>query len=598
MANDDPMALAPKGPQSLSRRRILRVLSVLGLGTPLFGRALVALAGDAPAVTTSMLQRAEWISGLSFSDEDRNLMLKGMNEMSADFAKLRHVNLDNSVAPALLFSPESSGPSGGQASVPVAMGPVLPGRQAISSRPRRDEDLAFLPVGNLAALLRNGSVSAEELTRLYLERLKKYDPVLHCVITLTEDLALRQARRADQELRRGRDRGPLHGIPWGAKDLLALPGYPTTWGAAPYRHQRRPETATVIRRLEEAGAVLLAKTSVGALAWGDVWFKAQTRNPWNTDQGSSGSSAGSASAAAGGLMPFALGTETLGSIVSPSTRCGATSLRPTFGRVSRHGAMALAWSMDKIGPLSRCVEDCALILAAIAGADGLDPTAVDRPFHWPLGRDIRTVRVGFTPSLFKQDRTDGVKDAKVRADRAEWQQFDNETLSVLRALGLDLKPIHLPSGYPLNALGVILSAEAAAAFDVLTRSGDDDKLVRQTADAWPNVFRQGQMIPAVEYIRANRVRSMVMAEMAEMMQSVDLYVSPTFAGSNLLLTNLTGHPQVVLPNGFRSSDGTPTSITFTGRLYGESELLAVAHAYQQATPFHLRRPPLAPAPRS
>jgi len=312
---------------------------------------------------------------------------------------------------------------------------------------------------------------------------------------------------------------------------------------------------------------------------GDVWFGGMTRNPWNLEQGSSGSSAGSAAASVAGLVGFALGTETLGSIVSPCTRTGATGLRPTFGRVSRHGAMALSWSMDKIGPIGRSVEDCALVFHALHGADGLDPTAVDRPFDWDPDRDPRTLRVGYCKSIFE---------AKPPEGREEWHAFDLAVLDVLRAQGIRLVPLELPQ-LPVQPLRVILSAEASAAFDELTRSTRDDTLVRQTPDAWPNRFRLGQTIPAVAYIQANRVRTLLMREMAKITADFDAYVCPSYGGDNLLLTNLTGHPAVVVPNGFRK-DGTPTSITFMGKLFGEAEALTLARAYQNATDFHLRRP--------
>ncbi len=355
----------------------------------------------------------------------------------------------------------------------------------------------------------------------------------------------------------------MHGIPWGAKDLIAYPGYKTTWGAAPFKEQVIDTKATVARRLEEAGAVLVAKLTLGALAMGDRWFGGMTRNPWDPRRGSSGSSAGPASATAAALVGFAIGSETLGSIVSPSRVCGVTGLRPTFGRVSRHGCMTLAWSMDKLGPLCRSVEDCALVFAAIHGFDGLDPSAVDRPFAWPPRRDLRTLKVGYVE--------------KAGAERAE--------LRVLRDLGVRLVPIELPTKYPLGPLTLILDTEAAAVFDELTRQG-----VTEGLNAWPRIFRQGQFVPAVEYLRANRIRTLVMREMDDVMRQVDLYVG----GNDLLLTNLTGHPTVVLPNGFRKSGDVelPTSIAFTGRLYGETELLAVAHAYQQATGHHLKRPPM------
>jgi Asp-tRNA(Asn)/Glu-tRNA(Gln) amidotransferase A subunit family amidase len=415
---------------------------------------------------------------------------------------------------------------------------------------------------------------------MYLGRLKKYGPKLECVITLTEDLALEQARRADAEIAAGGYKGPLHGIPWGAKDLLAVPGYKTTWGAMPYKDQVIDESATVVKRLEEAGAVLIAKLTLGALAWGDVWYDGRTRNPWDYEQGSSGSSAGSASATVAGLVGFAIGTETLGSIVSPSTRCGTTGLRPTFGRVSRHGAMALSWSMDKIGPLCRSVEDCALVFDAIHGPDGRDLSVVDAPFNWDAELDVSGLRIGYVKSAFESERE----------EQEEWKRFDEATLESLSAMGLDLTPIELPD-LPIGAMSFILRAEAAAAFDELTRTNQDDLLVRQIRNAWPNVFRQSRLIPAVEYIQANRLRTLAMEAMAEIMSEIDVYVVPSFGGSNLLLTNLTGHPCVVLPNGFRE-DGAPTSISFMGKLFGEAETLAVAKAYQDATDFHLRRPAL------
>jgi Asp-tRNA(Asn)/Glu-tRNA(Gln) amidotransferase A subunit family amidase len=407
---------------------------------------------------------------------------------------------------------------------------------------------------------------------MYLDRLEKYGPELECVVTLMQERALDQARRADEEIAAGHYRGYLHGIPYGAKDLLAVPGYKTTWGAAPYKDQTIDDTATVIQKLDDAGAVLVAKLTLGALAWGDVWFGGMTRNPWNLEEGSSGSSAGPASATAAGLVAFSIGTETWGSIVSPSTRCGDTGLRPTFGRVSRSGAMALSWSMDKIGPICRSVEDCALVFDAIRGSDGEDQTVIDAPFNYDYHVDLKTLRIGYVKDLF-----DAVYPNHVA---------DSTTLDVLRGLGATLVPVTLPD-YPVAALNYILTAEASAAFDDLTRSNRDDLMVRQIKNAWPNVFRGGRFIPAVEYIQANRVRRLVMNDMAKL--SVDVYLAPSFGGDNLLLTNLTGHPCVVLPNGF-DADGDPVSITFVGRLFGEATLLAVARAYQNATDFHLRHP--------
>jgi Asp-tRNA(Asn)/Glu-tRNA(Gln) amidotransferase A subunit family amidase len=378
-------------------------------------------------------------------------------------------------------------------------------------------------------------------------------------------LALAQAEKADREIAAGRYRGPLHGVPWGAKDLIAYPGFKTTWGAGVFQGQVLNEKATVARRLEEAGAVLVAKLTLGALAWGDEWFGGMTRNPWNPKEGSSGSSAGSASAAVAGLVGFAIGSETLGSIVSPCRRCGASGLRPTFGRVSRHGCMSLGWSMDKLGPICRSIEDCALVFGAIHGADGLDPTAVDRPFSWPAQRDLRTYSVGY------------IEGGPPVNERRE--------LVVLKDLGVKLVPIKLPSKYPVGALTVILNTEAAAVFDDLTRRG-----ISEGIGKWGSSFRQGEFVPAVEYLRANRVRTLLMREMQELMEGLDAYVG----GDDLTITNLTGHPTAVLPDGMRKQNGveTPGSITFTGKLFGETELLALAHTYQEATGAHLKRPTL------
>ncbi len=435
--------------------------------------------------------------------------------------------------------------------------------------------MAFYSIGELAALIRSQKVTSEELTRMFLDRLKRYDPKLHAVITLTEDLAIRQARKADEEIRQGKYRGLLHGIPYGAKDLLAVAGYPTTWGARPYKDQVINETATVIRKLEDAGAVLVAKLSLGALAWGDVWFKDTTRNPWDLSQGSSGSSAGSAAATSAGLVPFAIGSETWGSIVSPSTRCGTTGLRPTYGTVSRYGAMALSWSMDKLGPIARTVEDCAIVFNAIRGADEKDPMSLDAAFNYTPNIDLRTVRIGYLVDEFKRDT--------VR------KKFNDAALARLRNMGVELIPITLPD-LPIYPMSFILTAEAGAAFDELTRSNRDDLLVRQGRNAWPNVFRASRFIPAVEYIQANRLRYLWLQEMKKIFEKVDVYVAPPF-GPNLLLTNLTGHPAVVLPNGF-DEKGHPVSITFIGNLFDEGRLLAVAKAYQDATDFHKKHPPL------
>lgn len=569
------------------RRRFVTILAGAGASAAVFGRALSALAAGGTKVTAAMVKQAEWVAGVSFSDEELALMLEDLNETAEGIEALRKVALDNAVPPAIAFSPVAGPPAQAPAGTPPA-----PRRERPAARPASDEELAFAPVAELGRLLRARKVSATELAKLSLARLAKYDPVLQCAVTVTGELALAQAKRADEELAAGKDRGPLHGIPWGAKDLLAVPGHRTTWGSVPYREQVRPETATVYRKLEEAGAVLVAKTSVGELAWGDVWFGGRTRNPWKVDEGSSGSSAGSASATAAGLVAFAIGTETLGSIVSPCTRCGTTGLRPTFGRVSRHGVMSLSFSMDKVGPIARTVEDCALVFAAIAGRDPLDTVSVDGPPAWPPRRGLTDLTIGFVEELFQEERGKDAKTDEEKARAAKWRAFDLRTLDVLRGLGARLVPVKLPSRTPIGPLSLVLTAEAAAEFDELVLDGRVKTMVRQTADAWPNVFRQGRLVPAVDYLRAQRVRTLLMRETEECLAGVDLFVAPTYGGRSLLLTNLTGHPSVVVPNGFRLSDGTPTSVTFTGKLFGESDLLAVADLYQRATDFHVRRPKL------
>lgn len=579
-----------------SRRRVLQALATLGVSHSVFARALTAQteqAGSSAAVTDEMIDQAAWVAGIELTEDERALMLDGVGDLVADFDRIRAVPLDNSVPPAMVFTAVPAEPPSATEDEP-ARKRLLRQMAALSNEVPSTEDraLAFGEIGTLATALRIGTLSSERLTRLALDRLKAFDPALECVISLHEDAALEQAVRADRMLAEGDDRSLLLGIPWGAKDLLAVAGTRTTWGAKPFEHQVIDRTATVAQRLAEVGAPLVAKLTLGALAWGDVWYGGRTRNPWNTEQGSSGSSAGPAAAVAAGLVPFAIGTETLGSIVSPSTRCGVTGLRPTFGRISRHGAMTLSWSMDKLGPIARSAADCALVFDAIHGADGHDATAVDRPFTWPHRGDVTDLRVGFVPELFERDRTEGIDDEARAAGARAWQANDDAVLDVLRRIGFRLQPIRLPDHHPVDALRFILTAEAACAFDELTRTGRDEELVRQVARAWPNVFRQGQMIPAVEYLRANRIRSLLMQDMKPIFEQVDVYVTPTYAGSNLLITNLTGHPQVVVPNGFRPDD-TPTSITFTGDLFSEGAMLAVAQAFQRHTDHHRRRPPMA-----
>lgn len=572
MTHPAPVQAAARRPAALDRRRFMAYCSGLGLAGTAFPAALWALVQQAGTITKEMLADAEAVAGLRFTDAERELMLEGVNENLDAYRKLREVEIPNEVAPALRFDPLLPGRN-----VPTAgRRPFRRSRRPDVTRPANLEEAAFWPLTDLAELLRTRQVSSVELTQMYLDRLRRHGPKLECVITLTEELALTQAHRADRELARGVYRSPLHGIPWGAKDLLAEDCCRTTWGAKPYEEQMISYDAAVVERLEAAGAVLVAKLTLGALAWGDVWFGGQTRNPWNPEQGSSGSSAGSASATVAGLVGFSIGSETLGSIVSPSTRCGATGLRPTFGRVSRYGAMALSWSMDKLGPICRTAEDCALVFAALHGADGRDPSARDAPFDWDAGLPVTSLRVGYYRSAFEREH--------------EWRDDDLRALGVLQSLDVELIPVELPDAFPVDALRIILNVEAAAAFDELTRTDQDDLLVRQVKNAWPNVFRQSRLIPAVEYLQANRVRTMLMGALDATLDGMDVVVTPSFGPRVLLTTNLTGHPAVTLPHGFRE-DGTPVSISFIGKLFGEAELLAVAKAYQDATDFHTRRPP-------
>jgi Asp-tRNA(Asn)/Glu-tRNA(Gln) amidotransferase A subunit family amidase len=568
----------------IERRRLLQLVA-------LTGAAQLLGAGRAEAgfeVTGEALEACDWLPGIEFTEDERLLMKRAVQSMVEGAGAMRAVPLANSVPPAMRFDPERGRPGPEVAPERAAR----PQRHRLHRPPASDADLAFASIADLAHLTGTRQLSSRELVRFSLDRLQPHDPRPEGASTRMGEQALPAASAADEQRAWGRASSPLHGLPWGAKDLLAARGARTTWGAVPYKDQVIDEDAAVVARLAEAGAVLTAKLSLGALAWGDVWFGGRTRNPWKLDQGSSGSSAGSASAVAAGLLPFAIGTETYGSIVSPCTRCGVTGLRPTFGRVSRQGAMALSWSMDKIGPIARSAEDCALVLDAIHGADGLDASAVSRPFAWPPERDPKSLRVGFVPELFEADATKGVEDPAQRAAVAEQQGFDRAVLQVLRDEGFRLKPVSLPSTQPLDALLAILWTEAATAFDELTRSGRDDALVRQVDWAWPNLFRAAQLVSGVDYLRANRIRSLVMDEMDAVFEQVDVYLTPSFGGQNLLLTNLTGHPLVVMPSGFSSADGTPASITITGRLFGDAEVLAVAQAYQRATGHHLQRPPL------
>ena len=556
-------------PLLADRRRFLSVCSSLGLTSTLLPGVLWAMGQDTPSITPELLASACRVAGLEVDEEQRKLMVKTLNEQLVGARDIRAMDLPNSVSPAYSFDPVlPGGTTWDTAKRPMKVSAARP--------PRVGQDLealAFTSVRDLAELVRTRKVTSLALTEMFLARLERLDTKLRCVITLTKERALAQAKEADREIAAGKYRGFLHGIPWGAKDLLAVKDYPTTWGAGGFEKQRIEEDATAVQRLDAAGAVLVAKLTLGALAFGDKWFGGMTRNPWKLDEGSRGSSAGSASAVAAGCVPFAMGSETYGSISSPSTRCGVTGLRPTFGRVPRTGAMALSWTMDKLGSLARTVEDTALVLAAIQGPDGKDRAVRDVPFNWDSTVALGSIRVGYLKADFERDRPT--------------KAFDDAALEKLKAMGVKLVPVALPDVKP-DAIVNLLTAEAAAAFDSMTHSGRDKLLTEQGENDWPNLFRVAQLMPAVDYINAQRARMLAMEAMAKTFADVDVIVAPT-GDPQVVITNLTGHPAIIVPNGFREN-GTPVSLTFLGRLYGEAKMLAVARAYQEATGFHLQYP--------
>jgi Asp-tRNA(Asn)/Glu-tRNA(Gln) amidotransferase A subunit family amidase len=577
-----------------------------------------------------MIDEAAAIADVPLPAEYRQMMVDNLNEQVKGYEEIFKLHIPNNVAPALVFDPVLPSTKFELEKRPLRISQA----PATSSRgvPKNLEDVCYDSVRDLAELVRTKKVSSVALTEMYLERLKRYDPLLHFVITFTEDRARAKAKEADLEVAAGKYRGPLHGLPWGGKDLLSVKGYRTTWGAGGFENQTFDEDATVVKRLDAAGAVLVAKLSLGALAMDDHWFGAKTRNPWKPAQGSSGSSAGSSSATAAGCVAFSIGSETLGSISSPSTRCGCTGLRPTFGLVPRTGAMALSWSMDKLGPICRAVEDTALVLHAIYGPDCGDRAVQQAAFNWDADLDWRKLRVGYLkndferplenpeepaakpPSELSAEEKKKLDEQKQRREQfrlhAEYdRRFDQAAIAKLQAMGVNLVPVELPK-FPYDAMISLLGAEAAAAFDELTRTGRDKLLTDQGPGDWPNTFRSARLIPAVEYIQANRARLLAMEAVAKTLDGFDVIVAPT-RSQQLVVTNLTGQPALILPNGFRGDDappartndkgeiegdyggpGTPVSLTFVGQLYGEGRLLAFARAYQQATDFHLQHPKL------
>ena len=625
----------------LDRRDFLAITGRFGLASTLFPGILYTLATqsgaaaqsneqkagrpDLPKITPEMIDQAAALAGIAIPADARAAMLDGLNEDREGYDKIRELDIANSVAPAFVFDPLPPG-----ATINTRHEePVYSKAPAARTVPSNLEDLAFESAMTLADLVRRRKVSSTDLTQMYLARLRRYDPVLHFNITLTEDRALAHAREADADIARGHYRGPLHGLPWGAKDLLAVKGYPTTWGAAGFEHQTLDADATVVQRLDAAGAVLIAKLTLGALAMGDVWFGARTRNPWNPRQGSSGSSAGPASGTAAGCVAFSIGSETLGSISSPSTRCGVTGLRPTFGFVPRTGAMALSWTQDKLGPICRAVEDCAAVLQAIHGPDGQDASVRDAAFNWNADLDWRSLRIGYIKASFdpdqhppepvapaadespeqkKQREHRAAQAAAYRARREYDRRYDLAALDKLKAMGVNLIALELPK-LPYGAMVPGLNAEAAAAFDALTRSGRDKLLTAQGEQDWPNIFRVARFIPAVEYIQLNRARSVAIREVSKVFDQVDVIVAATNS-EQLVVTNLTGHPACIVPNGLRGNDapappstdngdddqiggpGTPVSLTFLAGHYQDAKLCAFARAYQEATGFEKLHPRL------
>jgi Asp-tRNA(Asn)/Glu-tRNA(Gln) amidotransferase A subunit family amidase len=545
-------------------------------------------AQQAPRFGKDVLKSGEKLLGLEFTDAEEEMMLRGASRNLESYEALRKLDVPLDTEPAVVFRPYLPGkrpPAAGPRAKVLEVGghgQAEGGRRRTEAGNPAIESLAFEPVTALADLVRRREISSLDLTKMYLARLEKHGDALKCVVTLTRDLALAQAAQADRDLKAGRYRGQLHGIPWGAKDLFATRGIRTTWGAKPYENQVIDVDATVVERLRDAGAVLVAKLSMGSLAQGGVWFGGSTKNPWNTDRSSSGSSAGPAAATAAGLVGFSIGTETLGSIISPSSTCGVVGLRPTYGRVSRYGAMGLSWTMDKIGPICRTVEDCALAFNAIYGADGRDETVVDAPFRWQPRVPLGSLRVGY----LKADFEDATPPPNMNTEEAK-KRFEariagmKAVLETFRKAGANLVPLELPA-FPVQAIRFILSAEAATAFDDLTRSRGIDQLTEQGPGDWPNTFRTSRFVPAVEYLRAQRARTLLMRKYDELMSRCDVFLSST-GGASLTATNLTGHPALCLKAGF--VDKMPWALMITGRLYDEATLLRAALAYERATPW-------------
>ncbi len=540
-----------------------------------------------PAVSTQTFVEAEKLVQLEMPPKDiAQAAGNWQQSLAAVYERRtgpRKLAIEETVAPATTWNPTLPGMSSGP-----AKSSFVASAHAAGKLPERDADIAFAPVTSLAAWIKSRQITPERLTDIYLKRLETFDPKLKCVITLTREHALQQARAADKEIAAGKYRGPLHGIPWGAKDLLDTAGIATTWGAEPYRDRVPAKDAAVTAKLNEAGAVLVAKLSLGALALNDVWFGGETKNPWLLEEGSSGSSAGPGAAVAAGLVAFAIGSETQGSIVSPSMRCGVTGLRPTFGRVPRTGAMTLSWTCDKLGPMARSVEDTMLVLDAISGHDAGDMGSVASKLEFDAGASVAGLRVGFIPAWMKA---------------APATDVDRAALETAKKLGMKVVEVSLPD-WPYDSLNIILFAEAAASFEELTLSGKLDELKMQVPDAWPNTFRQSRFLSAVDFVQADRLRRKVALEMERVFREVDLLLVPSLRDEFLVITNFTGHPSLTLRAGFvevaeARSDWAPDpknplpkfspprrvphGVTLVGRLFEEGTMaqagIAMEHAF-------------------
>jgi len=522
-------------------------------------------------ITVTDIRGAEKIISVHFTEAKEDSLLGSVQSKAKVYDKMHQFSLDNSIPMTMAQSPLLPYMNLNKKQLAVVFN--LP---KTVNLPANKNELAFYSIPQLASLIKNKKITSVELTQFFISRLKKYGDILHCVISLTEDIALKEAAQADKEISAGKYRGLLHGIPYGLKDLFAVKGTKTTWGAEPYRNQVIDNNSYVYTKLKEAGAVLVAKLSMGALAMDDYWFEGQTKNPWNMLEGSSGSSAGSASATVAGLVPFAIGTETYGSIISPSTVCGATGLRPTFGSISRSGAMTLSWSLDKAGPICRSAEDAAIVFNYLHGTDGKDAAAVNMPFNYKEKVDLSKMKIAYAKNYFDKKDTLG---------------NENNVLEIFRKAGVTLIPVDFPDSgiYNFNMMGVVIGAESAAAFDGFTRTGVDDKMPRQGKDEWPNFFRASRFIPAVEYINANRHRTLLLQKVNDVIEKYDVIICPTWAGNQAAITNLTGHPAISIPTGF-NKERTPTSITLVGKLYDEATLLEVAKLYQDATEWNKMHP--------